>query len=129
MQQLSIDDAIAQGEQAMQACAANADRKNPPGWTALAFAWVVKWAMARCAAGNQGVPFTAEDFVDDITRDPQFSPSHDERAWGAVVKRAIRLGVIEVYDFKGQRRKGHGSDCKRYVATGKKPTEIYRGDA
>ena len=117
--QLALDLARAQGLDAAEACAANADRKNPPGWQALAFAYLTRWCKER----PRSEPFTSEDISDAYAADSNFVQPHDQRAWGAVIKRAIDQGFIVFHDSKGHRRKGHGSRCDRYRATHKRLTE------
>lgn len=103
----------------MEACAEKADRVNPPGWTDLAFAYFVRWCQ-----GKRGQVITAEDVTDEYAMDANFVQPHDDRAWGAVIKRAIKAGVIVYVDPYGRRRKGHGSYCPRYRITGRRPTEL-----
>lgn len=120
MSQIALDLARARGDEAMQACAAKADRVNPPGWTDLAFAYLVRWCQQR----SRGDIVTAEDVSDDYGRDANFVQPHDDRAWGAVVKRALKEKVLVYHDSQGRRRRGHGSRCDRYRVTGKRPTEL-----
>lgn len=102
--QMGLELARAEGHEAMNACADKADRVNPPGWTGLAYAFLVKFAVNK----KRSDLWTAEAVTDAFAADLNFIQPHDQRAWGAVFQRAIRKGVIEVVDHKGVRAKGHG---------------------
>lgn len=119
MTQLSIELARVAGERAMQACAEKAERAAP-GWLDLAFAYFVRWCQLR-GVGQVMMP---EEVALEYRADGNFVQAHDDRSWGAVVKRAIKTGVIEYHDSRGRRLRGHGSRCDRYRITGKKPTEV-----
>lgn len=120
-QKLTLDQAIAKGEEGMRAAAANAERQHT-GWQDIAFSFVCKWAARRKVTDV----FTAEDFVDEYVDDACFVQPPDDRAFGPVVKRAIANGIIGYVDTKGRRRKGNGSKCDRYrsLVVGRRWTEI-----
>lgn len=122
MNQTAIDFAKAAGEAGMQRAADHAERVTP-GWIDLAYSFVI----GRCRLKAKTDIFTAEDFVDAYTDDACFIQPPDERAFGAVTKRAIREGIIKVVDGEGRRRKGHGTRCSRYksLVAGKRATEIH----
>lgn len=120
MTQFAIDLARAKGIEAGEACAAKADRLNPPGWQDLAFAYLVRWCQQR----PRSEPFTAEDISDAYDADANFVQPHDQRSWGSIIRRAKKAGVIAFKDPHGRRRKGNGSRCDRYVATHKRATEL-----
>lgn len=102
--QMGFELARAEGHEAMTACAEKADRVSPPGWTGLAYVFLVKFAIAR----KRSQLWTAEDVTDAFASDLNFVQPHDQRAWGAVFQKALRKGVLEVVDHKGKRHKGHG---------------------
>jgi hypothetical protein len=119
--QLSLAMATARGHELGEKCADKAERVTRTAWRARAFSWLVMWGMKN----RDREPFTSEAFVDEYAEDPCYAQPHDERAWGPVVRRALVAGVLTFLDSKGRRKKGHGSRCARYIATGKRPTEVF----
>lgn len=102
--------------------ARSADRAERvvPGWTDAALVAVRVYAMR-----TEGM-FTGEDLVDAYHANPANIAPPSDKAFGAVIKRAIKEGVIEFVDFCGKRRKGHCSPCPRYRSriVGKRYTEV-----
>ena len=108
--QLRLELARAQGEEGMRAAAAHADAVDP-GWTDVAFIFLVKFAQRATAADR----FTAEAITDAYAEDANFVQPPDQRAWGGVFKKAANRGVLVIADYRGVRRKGHGTTgAKRY---------------
>lgn len=102
--QLPLVLARAQGENAAQACLANADAKDP-GVKDVMFAFLVRYAQARKAKEI----FTAEAISDAYAADENMAQPHDQRSWGPLFAKAANRGVLAIVDNKGVRRKGHGS--------------------
>ena len=125
MQQLSIEDAIRQGEEAALACSARAERKSP-GISDVMYAFLLKYAR-EVGAGER---FTSEAITVAYAQNPAFEQPTDQRAWGGVFKRAVNADILAIADYDGIRTLGHGvKGAKRYrsLVTGKRPTEIYGG--
>lgn len=114
--------ARAAGEAGMQAAVDHAERVDP-GWSDLAYAYLVKFAINA----PRGERFTAEAITDAYAADAGFVQPPDQRAWGGVFLRAMNKGVLSIADFNGVRRKGHGTKgAKRYrsLVTGRRWTEL-----
>ena len=102
MNQLSIDFAQAQRDRGIASSAAHAEQVID-GWSNLALEYVRLFAMR-----NSGT-FTAEDVLEAADRDGIIKPPTD-RAYGAVFRRAARLGII-ARAGTGVCRKRHMSIC------------------
>jgi hypothetical protein len=100
MNQLRIEDAIAAGEQAMQACTDKAERLGFS--TDAARAFILNW-LAEYG------PSWGEDIVDAANASGREDlRTHKERAWGGVfcgLSRTHRIHWVEI----GLRRKGNGT--------------------
>jgi hypothetical protein len=100
MQQLTLEDAIAAGEQGMQQAAKGAERRDPgfaPRAEALFRAHLV--ACPDLADWNENMV--------DAARAGGVAPE-DDRAFGIVFKSMAARGVIECIEY-GPRRKGRGT--------------------
>lgn len=102
--QMTIEDAVAAGALGQRAALARAE-KDREGWGDIAFVFLKKWARER----QPGELFTGEDISDAYAADANMPQPADQRAWGPIIQRATRRGVITAQDNKGVRRKGHGS--------------------
>lgn len=119
-EQLSIDVAATLRDVGIARAAQHAEADSP-GWTSLALAYVARY----CREASADALFTTEDIVDAFNAAGLEKPA-TEKAWGAVIKRAVRAKYLECEDFAGRRRKGHCSPCPRWrsLVSGKRWTEL-----
>jgi hypothetical protein len=100
MTQLTIEDAIAAGEQGMQACAEKAETLGFS--TEAARVFVLQW-LAEYG------PSWGEDITDAAHKTPCAElHAHDDRAWGSVFSSLARRHRIRCVEL-GMRRKGNGT--------------------
>jgi len=104
MEQLTLEHALARGEEAMQACA---DKAEAQGFsTDAARAFILNW-LAEYG------PTVGEDIVDaaKATGHADLSP-HKGQAWGSVFTTLRKSGRIHCVEIC-LRRKGHGTAGSR----------------
>jgi hypothetical protein len=97
----SLDIAFAAASTGMSQAADAADR-NIPGWTNMAFEFLVDFARSHDR-------FISED-VSDASKKTNFPQPHTDRAWGSVYRRAIKENII-IQDGIGRSRRRHASVC------------------
>lgn len=97
--QLTIEDAIRQGEACANRVAAN-NEKLHEGWQELAFTFLKQYAMRT-------PHFFPWEFVEAFEKGDFVLP-HDWRAVGSVYLRAVREGVIARGTTTGRHPKRHG---------------------
>jgi len=98
--QLSIDDAIAQGERAAQACA---DKAESLGFsTDAARTFVLQWLREYGPSWGEAIVTAAERVGRSDLQ------AHDARAWGSVFSSLARRGRIRCIEI-GMRVKGNGT--------------------
>jgi hypothetical protein len=96
--QLTIDDAIAAGQQGMQVCVDKAQRRDP---------LFTEKASAAILQHLQVVGQCSGEVLTDVARAHGAVP-HDDRAFGAVFQSLARKGLIRCVGFC-VRTKGHGT--------------------
>lgn len=96
--QLTIDDAIAAGDQAMNACAAKAERRDPDFSRKAEEAILAHLRVVGECSGEE---------LTDVARARGAVP-HDDRAFGGVFKGMSGRGLIEHRGFC-LRAKGHAT--------------------
>jgi hypothetical protein len=98
MNQLTLDDAIAAGDEAMAACAAKAERVNPE---------FSRKAEEAILAHLRIVGQCSGEVLTDVAR-ARGAECHDARAFGPIFKSLARRGLIRHVDYC-LRTKGHGT--------------------
>jgi hypothetical protein len=96
--QMSIDDAIAAGAQAMTACVAKAERRDPEFSRKAEEAILAHLRVVGRCSGEE---------LTDIARARGAVP-HDDRAFGAVFKSLAHRHAIRAVGYC-ERKKGHGT--------------------
>lgn len=101
--------AVQAGIEGALACTQKADAIIA-GWSDSAYAAICWYARL-----NPGVPWTAEDCTEWAQGLGGVPAPHDERAWGSIFTRAARAGVIVRSDLFYKRRKGHGTEARKWL--------------
>jgi hypothetical protein len=119
MNQLTLNVAAVLRDVGIQQATDHAEHASP-GWTDIALAYTKTWCL------NHAEIFTGEDIVDlYAVRDDLVQPVQS-KAWGTVMRMAVKRGYMKIKDREGRRRKGHCSPCPRYesLIVGKRATEL-----
>lgn len=113
--QLAIDFEAARAarDAGMQQALDHATDVNPE-WPERAYAFLVEFAKAHSE-------FISED-VSDASRAASMPQPPTDRAWGAIYRKAIKLGVI-IQNGSGRSRRRHNSICPKWAS------QIYRSKA
>src|SRR5258706_12757805 len=107
---MTLELARAAGEGGIRASSENAERRSP-GITDVMYAFLVKFALRSKRSDR----FTAEAITVEYGQDGVFVQPPDMRSWGGVFQRAARNGILEIADYEGVRKLGHGvKGAKRY---------------
>lgn len=104
MEQMTIEDAIQQGEAGMRQALEHADQEVKQ-WSDLAYTFLVAFCQRHAS-------FISEDVSDASKTWGMVQPPTD-RAWGSIYRRAQKAGVIEM-DGIGRSRRRHASVCPRW---------------
>lgn len=99
-------DAAALRDQGMQRALEHAE-EDVKHWGDLAYTFLVSWCR------TQADLFTGED-ITDASKDRKLIQPATDKAWGQVIRRAARRGIIVKVDNEGVRSKGHTSPCPRW---------------
>lgn len=118
MEQLSMPVAEVLRDVGMTRAVEHANRVVP-GWSDAALAYVKAYCLR-----TEGL-FTAEMIVASYDAAGHIQPA-STKAWGSVMQRAQREGLMVRKDFEGRRAKGHASPCGRYqsMIVGRRYSEV-----
>ena len=102
-----LDLAITQGKNKMEACLEKT-RQTEQSWPERAYAALVAYVNVR-KGFKPYLPFSGEQAVEFVLRQPGIEAPHDRRSFGALFQQAARKGLIRRSDTMFQRKHGHGT--------------------
>jgi hypothetical protein len=112
---MPVKDAVAKGQQAAEACTEAQRRECGQDWPERAYSALCAYIATR-KAFKPGEPWSGEQAVEFVLRQPGIEQPSDARALGSLFSRASRAKLIARSATLFPRRHGHGSQTPGWIA-------------